>query len=363
MLFYCFILIAIVILGAFLQTCRINRKVFLLLACLILSAIAGLRNQTVGADTGSYMQIYEMDFSVNSKYYQSLEIGFRVLVWISHIITENSSVFLFICSLISSAIICYSIYKWSPDYIFSVVLYLAMGYYFCSLNVVRQYLAVSLSVLAYHYILNRKKIKAILITVTAVLMHTSAVVSVLLYFQLYLLSENRKEIKTFFRKRQKVIVLGTVLSVFAGAFVLRDVVQYLLTYFERYYLMFVQDTYRYQTYFSKGYFYIAFINTAVWGFLVLFAPANSKVKRQFLLPASLAAIFSVFQLQINILARLVWYFDVYYIFVIPLILSENVFEPNSKKFVNRVVVVACLCLYIYFISHNYQLVVPYKIVG
>lgn len=75
-----------------------------------------------------------------------------------------------------------SIQEYSLSVAKSILLLFIMGFFFDSLNAVRQFVAVSISMMSWKYALERKPIKFGIIIFTASLFHSSALCSTLIYF-------------------------------------------------------------------------------------------------------------------------------------------------------------------------------------
>lgn len=338
-----------------------NRKIFCWIIFIVMMLFAGLRGENVGTDTDSYLQIFESDVVNDSNYFQSLEVGFRWLVRGVRFITSNSIVYQSVLAMIPIAFALKYIEKWSEDVYTSVFCYLSLGCYFLLFNTSRQCLAITLLFMALDFAYKRKWIKSLLIVFLASLFHATAIVFVmcigLLFWQNY--RNDTKLDGYILTSKQKSIIKFFVTVLVICYVLLGEVINWLIIYFPRYQALYINEIERNKNSFSGGNIYLIFINLAIWFALVFSTPANNKAKQNFLIPISLGVFFSILQYKYVIMARFVWYFDIYNIFVIPSIIKNNIFTRGSKKIVEVIITLLCIILYVYYVSHNYQGIVPY----
>lgn len=352
-----------------------KKKLFLITSTIILAIFAGSRQPTVGTDTKNYIKIYEKIYGSDLPYYQSLEIGFRWIISLCHLVSDNSNFFLTICEVIIVGILGICIYKLSNNVYMSIALYITLGYYMYSFNTIRQCIAISFVCLGYCLILQYKKKTGIIMMAIAYLFHNSSIIGFLLLFQGQIdkkksnyciksgrnkfISQDKKNNIKLLSKKQGLLVFGLGICTLFLALFFQVIIRIILNYFPKY-LSFIDDTRKYNHYFSNGWIFIPFINISIWLFLVFGTSKDSMVKRQFLLPMSLAVLFSLLQLRAQIFSRFVWYFDIFSIFIIPNVIKENIFQNESKKIIKIIIFILCFVLYTYYIMHSYQATVPYQ---
>lgn len=133
-----------------------------------------------GTDYISYNQWYKhMSFSTID--WNSINnIGFNVLIALSKIFYNNYYFFLFIVGLIINSCVLKFIDHNSKNKCLSIMIYFTF-FYFNTFNIMRQWVAGAIFLLAYRYIGDRKMIKYILICLFASLFHKSAILLILLY--------------------------------------------------------------------------------------------------------------------------------------------------------------------------------------
>lgn len=157
---------------------------FLILVALPLFIISAIR-YNVGQD---YIKRYTNDYLAlaQGQDVTNLEIGFKLIDYICLIFTKEPYLLFIITSLIIIAIIYQTIYKKSVNKILSVAIFFLGGYFFGSLNLVRQYVAVAFILLGYQFLLSDNKKKSyigfITCSIIAFLMHSSSIICFVILF-------------------------------------------------------------------------------------------------------------------------------------------------------------------------------------
>lgn len=152
---------------------HIYSYICLVLIITILSLFSGLR-YGVGTDYHTYVNIFDKIFIDQSA--KDSEPLFYYLTATIRIFTDNSQVFFIVTSIIINLFIVLVLYKKSIYFTFSIFLYLSMGFYFVSFNILRQYMAIAIAL----YIINNKykisKINIIIGSIIAMGLHTTSVI-------------------------------------------------------------------------------------------------------------------------------------------------------------------------------------------
>lgn len=164
---------------------RINtdtvNKAIIIIVLFTLWFFTAFRGVAIGNDTHTYLnyfyRINEVGFSDSFK----VEYGFQALCLVIGLFTDNAQWLLIVCATICYAGVGAYILKYSKNGIVSVVLVFSL--FFSSFtNILRQELAVVISLYAYQFIKDRKNFRALLLIVLAILFHRSAAVMLLLFF-------------------------------------------------------------------------------------------------------------------------------------------------------------------------------------
>ena len=155
-----------------------TKIILMVLSILPMFLISALR-YNVGTD---YNKRYVSDYLslANGNDVENLEIGFKVIDYICLLFTKEPYLLFAVTSLIILAILFEVIYKKSSNPILSVTIFFLGGYFFGSLNLVRQYIAVVLILLGYQFLMSENKKKAyigfVICAILAFLMHSSSII-------------------------------------------------------------------------------------------------------------------------------------------------------------------------------------------
>lgn len=162
------------------------KKKWLKILFFILSALPFFLVSALRYDVGTdYFKRYNYDYNRMSQGIEikNLEIGFKLIIRFCLLFTQHSYLLFIITSAITIGIIFYIIIKKSTNPILSILIFLLGGFFFDSLNILRQYLAISVVLMGYPFIFqNKKKIIYIGCVICAGLLHSTAFIMILLVF-------------------------------------------------------------------------------------------------------------------------------------------------------------------------------------
>lgn len=131
----------------------------------------------IGTDWSNYFTYFSNCLEVSA---DDFEVGYKLLNRTIRKITENYTVFLVAHAILVYLLISRSIVKYSVNPLFSFLFFYCIMLTYLGMN--RQYLAFSICVFSYKFILERKFISFALCIVTAFFFHTSALMFVFGYF-------------------------------------------------------------------------------------------------------------------------------------------------------------------------------------
>lgn len=159
----------------------INKALFFLAMILPSILVSGFR-YGISVD---YVWVYEKSFYVFSEGLDpsnsSFELGFQALIYLcSKIVNEPWFMFV-VCAFITICVF-FASFKESKNYLISVILFFGAGLYFDSFNGIRQYIVVAIFVYCLKYIKGKNMKKYMMIMGLSVLIHTSALFTLPLYF-------------------------------------------------------------------------------------------------------------------------------------------------------------------------------------
>lgn len=161
---------------------------FLMLATLQITILAAIRGYTIGADTKTYVALFEYlknstnPLTTDLSWQYDYEIGYILLNRVIAFFRPHTSVFLTIIALIMYIPTVQFVRKYSPSPALSMVLYLGLGIYGYSLGILRQMLGVSVCLLSIDSILEQKPIRFVVFCFIAISLHTTAVIWIPMYW-------------------------------------------------------------------------------------------------------------------------------------------------------------------------------------
>lgn len=202
--------------------------IFSIIAILIPSVIAGVRSSNVGTDVKTYVVgffSYAQNASLSQFLnYTEMEIGYSILMYVIAKITNDMGWMLFVSEFITVGCIFLFAYNKRKQ----IPIWLVMASYFFlaynrSLNIMRQF--ISLSIIIYSLIyFEKKQFKIVgLLFVLALSFHTTAFLSLPMYFIMYIYRND------YFKKSRTTILLLIFVITSIFSFGYEDII-YLLTY-------------------------------------------------------------------------------------------------------------------------------------
>lgn len=152
---------------------KYNSKKILYLLISIFAFVTGFRGDEVGIDTPHYVDLWNEALSGNLLF---IEVGFQWLIYVLQRFTKNPTIFLFVCSTIIYLFIIIRLWDFRKIASFPIMIAgLCMFTLMPSMNIMRQYCAISIVFFSTRYILGEKHyLKFIIGVFIATLLHTSA---------------------------------------------------------------------------------------------------------------------------------------------------------------------------------------------
>ena len=148
----------------------------------ILSALPFFIVSAIRYDVGTdYLTRYagEHQKMLIGKPITNLEIGYRILLKICVLISESPNLLFAITSAIIICSIFFIIFKSSKNKALSIFIFFAGCFFFQSLNIMRQYIAVCMVIIFYQLLVDKKYKYMIIPMSIAVLMHTTSIVAII----------------------------------------------------------------------------------------------------------------------------------------------------------------------------------------
>ena len=154
--------------------------------CFLLSVLPFILVSGIRYDVGTdYLFRYAPDYLniVNNQNIANMEIGFKTIMYLCTLISKDYVLLFIVTSIIINIFVFYTIFKESKNIYLSVILYFVGMHFFMSLNLVRQFVAMSILLIGYKGIIdNKKRFKYYLAQLSAVLIHSMSIIFVIVIF-------------------------------------------------------------------------------------------------------------------------------------------------------------------------------------
>lgn len=312
-------------------------KLFLTISFFILTTVSAFRATSVGTDTESYQSIF-LKYVYGVPDYHS-EIGYATFNKIIAMISSDPQSIVIASSIIINFGVMHFIYKNSTNAWLSVYLYITLFYYFFSFNYIRQFIAISIVLIAWSFLKDKKIFTFIVFVVLAASFHTSALIALLLIFVFLA------------RKKTKLIPL-ILLSTIFGLLGMDVLFKYAFELFPRYEDYYTGD-------FSQGsgirsliLYLVIFIATFI------FRKKKDEEYNMLLSIATICAALGILSYEYFMFSRPSIYFNVFAIIIIPKITSN--FKGKESLIANYVVIILGFAYLLYYLFLGWHDVTPYK---
>lgn len=296
---------------------------------IILVCICGLRSIKIGLDTPQYYFLFH-DVSKTGNLFKSLkevntEWGFVLYQYIISLF-GNYYVFLFITAIITIVPVMWIIYKYSKIPWLSIVLFILFGYFTFYMSGLRQAIAMSFCIIAFHYSSQNKLIKYLICISIAFLFHQTAIIFLPIYWM--------KRIQL-----NKFVIAGTIVLI-GLSFVLRGIIYNLLMSFSRIDYSGAEDAGGIRMFISMLFF-------IVLGFVMLEKIKKNEITRSLLYMMIIGAVlWPILSIGRAATFRLFYYFHIFII-----LYSANLAMSIKKiEYRNLVIVLFVLIGIAYFIT-------------
>lgn len=305
--------------------------------------LSGLRYD-VGTD---YMYRYFADYQyMLAGGIPAVEIGFRYLMSFLIVFTNNPQYLFLVTSLFIYEFIILDFVDHSKNFYFSMMLFFLTGYYFDSLNILRQYISIVFLLFSY-YALQRDDIKRwIIYILIASLFHVSSIVFLIVYIP-YKFEVKMKYVISF--------LLFVFFLILIGKPIFLEVLKF--TPYSKY-----SGT----TYLSSDFQLIpsCVVMSVSIVYLYFYFVYHEKVDKQIYLYTCLSLVattFSLLSCSMFLFMRFVPFFSFFSLTGIPLIFSKIDKNKNiGRIFFMFLVLMLVICFIYLYIFHNYDEVFPYK---
>lgn len=325
--------------------------------------IAMLRDEHIGADTGTYCNVYMNMGRTNSlmQIFQAQMGGISLLFWPLRQILPYRWVWMVLSGLIPTVCVWIFVRDYSPNPFLSIYFYITCYYYFQAMNAGRQAIAMGFALMALSLIYKKHYLRSLIFSVAAILVHAGGAFVILLAYPVFMVHWTPK---------RYLIALGGSVLTSAAFIVLQNVFTRLFSYYENY---------SYTSWQSRGrmfwiYLLIAFF--VVYAVLILIQKNKGRsVVRGFMPCAEYTdnsgtqvvwgnAVLITFQLalcmilnRMLLVSRVTSLYMWLYILFIPQILS---YKTRIRNIVMCVMMVGMFGQMLFRLSGNYSIICPYS---
>lgn len=318
-------------------------NILLGVAILIPTIIAGIR-YNVGTDYFNYIAWFEQYIDHNI-YFSSKDLGFVFFIKFIQIFTENYMWLFMVSALIINSLIFFFIKKNTREYNLGYTLYFTLYSYYSSLNITRQWIAISIFLIALNFAFENKKMKSCLLILLASTFHKTA-----LFLLPFVFIPNMK-----INKKNMLIVFSTIIVVLLS---FENVVMKISRYINlTQYLNYLKD----QGTSGGGYAYLVFGLGTLIGMIILKKQYTRLIQKNsgHFWMVCILVVFSFFGPINFIFDRLTSYFvPILYVCIPNLICLTN--DKRQQQFLNFfIAVISYIYMYRCLLNNGGQ-VVPYQ---
>ena len=307
-------------------------RIFVFLDIILMIVIMGLRANTVGTDTIIYLDFYKT-FAKHSFFenitifnYQNLEYGYVMFnTIVGHFFNEQ--IFLFIVAIVIYIPIFIFIKKKSKSAVLSLFIFLCFGFFNQSFNISRQWIAIGILMISYHYVIEKKFWKFMLFVFCAALFHKTALIFAIIYPLSFIKNISKNMIIFYFAISAIFILFGSQIT---------DILQNI--FYASYELKRNGDI---------GLSII--INLAILLTLLYFRHSfekNSKDANLLIIISALTILFNILGIYMDLFSRVMLYFKIFYIISIPNMLS-SIADSNTRRLLSISIIVLFSLFYLY----------------
>lgn len=297
---------------------------------MVLWTISALRAYTVGVDTIVYVEMFE---NIPYGYVSRIEPGFLFFMKALSAITTNPGILIATSSFIALFGFFVFLKENSKAVFFSVFLMISFNYYFSTMNVMRQWIAMSIGFAALGFLRKGKKKTFIISVFAAALFHYSALV-MLVYLLMY-----KKQLK---KKNVCLLILLSAIGIISISWGLKII----FWIFPQYESMYANTDYM-QGSGIGSVFEIAKLVVVI--LVLIIGKVNRNRKYDFeIFMLVIAIIVQLFSFEIAIISRLFRYFSVFELILIPNAFKEMV--PSKQKNILLLLVVGMAIAYFFVVS-------------
>ena len=320
-----------------------NWRFYDYLLLLILCAFSAIR-YGIGSDYFLYKNIFLSSYNIGNIATNRSGVGFSYLCNFLYTHGMSYEFLIFICSVLTVTSVYIFIKRFSNKPGIAILAYISLGFYTSSFNGFRQYLALSLLLIGFLCLKEKKYFITIIAFLIAYYIHTSSIIGIAAYLFFYI----------FKNVKLKFSIMFIVFLVLSSL--------YNIVFFKI--VSFFPEYSRYITYDSKaaiGTYMVVLIYFLIT--LILILPRRKKIENsneysnEFINYLIIAISLMLFQLKNYLFARIIIYFTIF----TPILISEYFYNSNVKKDKIKEILIYIILFthYIIYIS-SFGGVIPYN---
>lgn len=335
---------------------KIKQKGFIFLALFIIVVIAGLR-WNVGTDFRMYNSLFHQ-YKNNFVFNMKIEPIFKLFCFIPGMIFEKSTMTFILIAIYTYFLVFLFCKKNCKYYDLAFFLFISMGFFFNSLNIVRQWMAIPSILLTYNYLAEKNYFRAFIFFILGYFCHYTVII--LLPFLFFI-----NVIKTE-KTRLGIIVIAILSYIFSGNI-----------------MIILQNLIINISFLSKYYYYFSKVNSMnasliipaicliVYAYYLILLKINSKkihfdsIKFEklniYINVLTFAFLFTLLGTKIDVFERMQHFFYPIIIVIIPLVL-EMLDNKTNKKIITILILFFGLAFFTNTMLNNGGEVIPYQTV-
>ncbi len=306
-----------------------GKRFLLMLSCIELIILTGLRGYTVGADTKTYIDAlthytgisFTEVFTAKLVWPFDFEIGYFFFTKLCGFLHISPTLFLIIIACIIYIPVFKYICRESAHPYISVLVYFAFGFFSYSLGIFRQFIAIGIILSAIRYIEERRLLKYLIAVLIAMLFHTTAFIALPLYLLVRI------------DWRKKAIMIAILVSEIVLVIVGRIVIEIAIKLFPSYagYLGGIYDVQ------GGSYLNLIFLNIVLFAFIFLKRSKPHNDARTALICAQLviAILLQCCAYHMALFGRIVPYYSIALMIAIPDIIDGACEATRLSHAINR----------------------------
>lgn len=314
MTFYYVIFGIVILLGAVF----INKpKRYIIICTILLGMIVGCRGRLVGTDTYEYYALFK--YINRGEMFMELEPGYWLLNRIVGLLGMKQEVVIFSMSVITITLIFWFIYKHSEDMYLSVIIFVGLCYYFLSFNIARQFVGLSIVLVAIHFYIKGKYKYYFALILLASTFHYA------MLGWLFMPLINQLKLN---KKRKLILLFFSPLIILIGIRLLMIVIGH--TIYAGYILKsaFIRK--------SIGFYAFLGLKFIMFFFYISFGSDNTETREENVITFSLAVdiALSLLVTSYSFVGRMIYLFEPYIIISFPYILNKRItVKPKALYYV------------------------------